>query len=150
MEVVKNTFTKLSCMSCGEEYSTETFSLCLKCDGILTASYHIDHPIDLNKSKNSIWKFREYLPPIKSQNIVSMGEGWTPLINADEFAEMAGLSKSRLVCKMESQNPTGSFKDRPASLSVSLANVLCQDRWDSDIEIARLREEQDKTSEKCR
>ena len=108
-------------MSCREEYPTQTFSLCLKCNGILTGSYRIDHRIDLNKRENSIWKFREYLPPVRSQNIVSMGEGWTPLINADGFADMAGLSKGRLVCKMESQNPTGSFKDRPASLSVSLA-----------------------------
>ncbi len=52
-------------------------------------------------------------------HFVTLGEGDTPLMALPHLARRLGLA--RLSAKMESQNPTGSYKDRVAALSVSLA-----------------------------
>ena len=59
------------------------------------------------------------MPPIEDENVVSMGEGFTPLIQAERYG--ASIGSDNLWCKMEGQNPSGSFKDRAASLGLSLA-----------------------------
>ena len=66
-----------------------------------------------------MWDFADFLPPIQEKNIVSLEEGWTPYVDAPTFARRVG---SRSVwCKIEGCNPAGSFKDRAASLGLSLA-----------------------------
>ncbi len=67
----------------------------------------------------SQWKYFDLLPPTKKENIVSLGEGATPLIRAERLAEELGLKK--LWLKDETRNPTASFKDRSMSVSVSVA-----------------------------
>jgi len=66
-----------------------------------------------------MWEFSEFLPPVKGENIVTLGEGWTPYVVAPNHAKRVGLKE--VWCKIEGCNPTGSFKDRAASLGVSLA-----------------------------
>lgn len=117
-EQENNLFLGLRCISCRNPYPSDTHTVCGKCGAILTGEYRLEEPISLEKG-GSMWQFRQYLPPLEGSNIVSMGEGWTPLISADNYARKTGLGS--LICKMEGQNPSGSFKDRPASLSVSLA-----------------------------
>ncbi|HKW04340.1 MAG TPA: pyridoxal-phosphate dependent enzyme, partial [Nitrososphaerales archaeon] len=68
---------------------------------------------------SSIWHFRDFFPPVKDSNIVSMGEGFTPLVKATRYGRSIGIKN--LLCKLEGQNPSGSFKDRLASLGLSLA-----------------------------
>ena len=65
------------------------------------------------------WKYRDLLPPKDERNIVTLGEGATPLLRADRLAEALGMRKIWL--KDETRNPTGSFKDRGMSVSVSVA-----------------------------
>jgi threonine synthase len=65
-----------------------------------------------------MWRYRELLPLRDPANLVSMGEGGTPLIKAVNVAAMLGLKN--LYIKDERQGPTGSFKDRQASLAVSV------------------------------
>jgi threonine synthase len=122
LQILENKFVELQCIVCNKSYPPDTHSKCTACGGILSAQYHLDRPIDFSR-KESIWQFRDYLPPVDPKNIVSMGEGWTPLIRLDNYAKKIGLagSSSNLLCKVEGQNPSGSFKDRAASLSVSLA-----------------------------
>jgi len=55
-------------------------------------------------------------------NIVSLGEGWTPLLQAERLGEQLGIA--RLYIKDESQNPTQSFKARGMSAAVSMAKEL--------------------------
>jgi threonine synthase len=64
-----------------------------------------------------IWRFRELLPINDHHPIISMGEGGTPLIKATNLGTMLGIPQ--LFIKDERQNPTGSFKDRQASITVS-------------------------------
>jgi threonine synthase len=64
-----------------------------------------------------MWRFRELLPLRDDANIVSLGEGMTPLIRSDNLGAMLGLKN--LYIKDERQGPTASFKDRQASLAIS-------------------------------
>jgi threonine synthase len=67
----------------------------------------------------SMWRYAELLPVSNPTSIVSLGEGWTPLIRM-RAAERA-LGVRRLWVKREEQNPTGSFKARGMSVALSVA-----------------------------
>ena len=62
------------------------------------------------------------LPVEDDKNIVSLGEGWTPLLPARTLAAKLGLND--LYIKDESQNPTQSFKARGMTTAVSMAKEL--------------------------
>jgi len=64
-----------------------------------------------------MWRYGDVLPLASSDERVTIGEGWTPLIEAPRTA--ATLGCSRLLVKDEGQNPTGTFKDRSASYAIS-------------------------------
>jgi len=70
----------------------------------------------------TLWRYRELLPLQDDANLVSLGEGFTPVLDARTLAQQLGLQ--RLWIKDEAQNPTGSFKDRGLSLAVSRAKEL--------------------------
>jgi threonine synthase len=63
-------------------------------------------------------RFRERLPVGEQTPIVSLGEGSTPLVRAPRISERLGVE---VWLKLESANPTGSFKDRGMTLAVSKA-----------------------------
>ena len=63
-----------------------------------------------------IWRWKTLLPPMAPENRLSLGEGSTSLLPVR--AENRG---PRLYIKNETSNPTWSWKDRPNSVSVSMA-----------------------------
>ena len=65
-------------------------------------------------------KYRKYLPVSESTPIVTLNEGNTPLIKADNLAKKIGL-ECNLYLKFEGCNPTGSFKDRGMTMAVTKA-----------------------------
>lgn len=65
-------------------------------------------------------KYRKYLPVTDSTPIVTLNEGNTPLIKADNLAKKIGL-ECNLYLKFEGCNPTGSFKDRGMTMAVTKA-----------------------------
>lgn len=67
---------------------------------------------------NSIWRYHELLPLRDPANRISMGEGGTPLVKPRNISSMLGLRN--LYVKDERQGPTGSFKDRQASVAISV------------------------------
>lgn len=71
----------------------------------------------LSERGASLWRYRELLPILHDQNIVTLGEGWTPLIRAQNLGLMLG--HDHIYIKDERQGPTGSFKDRQAAVAVS-------------------------------
>ena len=77
---------------------------------------------DLAGRAASLWRYRELLPLQKDANRVSLGEGFTPLLEAKKLGGELGLG--RLWIKDEAQNPTGSFKDRGLSLAISRSKEL--------------------------
>jgi threonine synthase len=70
----------------------------------------------------TLWRYRELLPLPTEVEPVSLGEGWTPLIECPRLATEFGLQ--RLLVKDESQLPSGSFKSRGMSVAVSMAKWL--------------------------
>ena len=67
-----------------------------------------------------IRKYRDFLPVGEERWIVSLNEGWTPLIRARRLREVLGRDVD-IYLKFEGLNPTGSFKDRGMTVAVSKA-----------------------------
>jgi len=77
---------------------------------------------DLLARAPSMWRYRELLPVDSDANVVSLGEGMSPLLKADRLGAALGLTN--LWIKDESQLPTGSFKSRGLAMAVSRAKEL--------------------------
>jgi threonine synthase len=71
------------------------------------------------EDRSGVWRFREFLPAFQVEQIVSLGEGNTPLISGYKSAAYAGLE--RLQFKHLGWNPTGSFKDLGMTVGVTEA-----------------------------
>ena len=65
-------------------------------------------------------KYKKYLPVTESTPIVTLNEGNTPLIKADNLAKKIGI-EANVYLKFEGCNPTGSFKDRGMTMAVTKA-----------------------------
>jgi len=72
--------------------------------------------------RSDLWRYREVLPVRREDNIMSLGEGWTPLHHAKNLGGALGMTA--LYVKDESVNPTQSFKARGMSVAVSMAREL--------------------------
>jgi threonine synthase len=72
---------------------------------------------DFKRRIDSMWRYFEFLPVLDEANVISLGEGWTPLIKLKKFGDLLGLKN--LFLKDESFNPTLSFKARGMSCAVS-------------------------------
>lgn len=66
-----------------------------------------------------VWRFRAFLPEVPRDDLVTLGEGGTPLLPAERLGKELGMAK--LLIKDESRNPTGSFIDRGSTVLMSLA-----------------------------
>jgi len=66
----------------------------------------------------TLWRYWDVLPLKDEANILTMGEGGTPLLHATNLGLMLG--RPNIYVKDERQGPTGSFKDRQASLAISV------------------------------
>jgi threonine synthase len=73
---------------------------------------------ELPTRERNIWRYWEVLPLVDHQHIVSIGEGWTPLLRTENLGSMLG--HANVFIKDERQGPTASFKDRQASLAISV------------------------------
>ena len=74
----------------------------------------------------TMWRYRELLPVEDDANIVTLGEGVTPLLPCKRLGDVLGLNN--LWVKDESQLPTGSFKARGLAMAVSKAKELGVER----------------------
>jgi len=70
----------------------------------------------------SLWRYRELLPVEDEADIVTLGEGLTPLLPAPRLG--ARLGHPRLLVKDEGQLPTGSFKSRGQAVAITMAKAL--------------------------
>ena len=79
-------------------------------------------PADVAGRRADLWRYEDVLPVRDRACQISLGEGWTPLLEAPRLAARMGVG--RVWMKDEGQNPTGSFKDRGLCLAVSRAKEL--------------------------
>ena len=120
--------THLECSRCGATYESEQLVNLCRCGGPLLVRYDLDKikahltQEDLASRQPDLWRYRELLPVRESGNIISLGEGMTPLVKLEQLG--AELSLSRLYMKDEGLLPTGSFKTRGAAVGVSRAKEL--------------------------
>lgn len=121
------------CRACKAKFGMERpLPACPNCNnGWLDAEYELTHPQknghlaqrgqnwlqNLDKRGASLWRYRELLPIQHDENIVTLGEGWTPLLKAHNLGLMLG--HPNIYIKDERQGPTGSFKDRQAAIAIS-------------------------------
>lgn len=95
------------------------------CGGTLLVEYDLDWvkhewaKEKLRDRETTMWRYKELLPVSDDKHIVSLGEGWTPLIRMEVMEKQLGLKA--LWVKREEQNPTGSFKSRGFSAALSIA-----------------------------
>jgi len=78
---------------------------------------------DLKNRAPDFWRYRELLPVRHTENIISLGETMTPLIEAPATMTLAG-GTGRLIIKDEGRLPTGSFKARGLCMAVCMAKEL--------------------------
>src|SRR6195256_2030284 len=119
----------LECSFCHREYEPRRLhNVCTECSKPLLVRYDLKRIAkfmtrqSLFARRADIWRYRELLPVRREDNIVTLGEGWTPLVHAKTLGESLGLSE--LYVKDESLNPTQSFKARGMSVAVSMAKEL--------------------------
>lgn len=118
----------LECPRCHRQFDArERHQLC-DCGSPLLARYDLAlaanrlRKSDLPHRPPTLWRYQELLPVQDASNIVTLGEGMTPLLPLPNAGQAAGLA--RLFLKDEGVLPTGSFKARGAAVGVSRAKEL--------------------------
>lgn len=79
-------------------------------------------PEEVLAPRCDLWRYQEFLPVREPGARVSLGEGWTPLVEAPALARSLDIGAA--LVKNEGVNPTGSFKDRGMAVAVSRAAEL--------------------------
>jgi len=111
------------CVGCGATYESDVRShVCSRCSNLLELVK--DAPVSKielfgEAGQPGIWRFRKALPLEDDAKAVSLSEGGTPLVQVSRIAAKVRLR--RLYVKNEGQNPSGSFKDRGMTVSVTRA-----------------------------
>lgn len=119
----------LSCSKCGKIFSKdEVLTFCPDCQATLLSNYDLNavraevDRDEITSRPRGMWRWHEMLPVQDMENIVSLGEGDTPLLGAPRIGSQLGLAN--LFVKEESNNPTGSFKARGLSAAISKAKEV--------------------------
>ena len=114
----------LQCSGCGATRGAEGLpGVCEKCGSPLLVRYErapTEHvKAELASRSWTMWRYREWLPLTDGEHPVTLGEGGTPLLEAQRLGARYGFG--RLLVKDESVNPTGSFKARGLAAAVTRA-----------------------------
>jgi threonine synthase len=120
--------THLECPHCGRHYSADVVrTVCedVTCLSSLFARYDLSKGLskDIFKGRPAtMWRYKEVLPVIHEHHIITLGEGFTPILPLTNLKHLAG--DNEVLWKDESGNPTGSFKARGIGAAVSKAKEL--------------------------
>jgi threonine synthase len=71
-------------------------------------------PDKIRTGNYSLWRYEQFFPYAQERKIITLSEGWTPLVKLSD----------NVYVKLESANPTGSFKDRGSTILVSALHEL--------------------------
>jgi threonine synthase len=126
---MKSYLKHLECTYCGLIHSAhEPNRLCISCGKVLYPRYDIEKArLEVSKESfkerdSNMWRYFEMMPILNPQNVVTLGEGFTPILPAYRLSE--ALECQDIVIKDEGVNPTASFKARGLSAAVSKAKEL--------------------------
>ena len=111
----------LRCRVCEDVTGPEPLDACRRCDGPTDVTYDweqigrvVSHA-GIAAGPPSLWRYEALLPTAAE---VGLQAGWTPLERVDSLSDLLGID---LLLKLEGENPTGSYKDRIATLAVAAA-----------------------------
>ncbi len=114
---------------CGEILAAQkVWNLCPKCSKPLLARYDLEaaketvNPGIISRREPNMWRYKELMPVSDPTNILTLGEGFTPLLHARRLGKELGFAN--LYIKDEGLNPTGSFKARGLCMAISRAKEL--------------------------
>jgi threonine synthase len=119
----------LECSRCAATFAPgELYTLCRRCQSPLLVRYHLRQikrhikKTSLGDRPRDMWRYMEVMPVDHEEDIVTLGEGFTPLLHLRRLGRELQLRK--LYLKDESLNPTASFKARGLSAAVSMARKV--------------------------
>src|SRR3954469_5608605 len=119
--------THLECSICKSRYASDALNNLCTCGGPLLVRYDLDGirsrwlRRDVSTGPSTMWRYAPVLPA-SAASIVTLGEGWTPLIQTKRLGSRIG--SDALWVKDEGLNPTASFKARGLSCAVSMCVEL--------------------------
>ena len=128
MEEFPTFVTHLECSYTGKTYSADQLHGLSDAGKPLLVRYDLDalgkaiNKQDLIARLPEFWRYREFLPVRKSENVVRLGELMTPLLPANKMQQQLGCGE--ILIKDEGRLPTGSFKARGLALAVAMAKEL--------------------------
>lgn len=132
MEEYPTFVTHLECSYTGKHYPADQLHGLSEAGKPLLVRYDLDalgaaiKKEDLISRLPEFWRYREFLPVRKSENVVRLGELMTPLLPANKI--QAQLGSGEILIKDEGRLPTGSFKARGLALAVAMAKELGVER----------------------
>ncbi|MGC8503108.1 MAG: threonine synthase [Desulfurella sp.] len=108
----------LLCNKCGKKYSMNESVWQCECSGLLDIDFKaILNFNEIKRRPPTMWRYREAIPIENDINIVSFNEGFTPIVDYS-------TSSGNVLLKLDYFFPTGSYKDRGASVLISKANEI--------------------------
>src|SRR5450631_2675510 len=119
--------THLECSLCGVKYDAAAPANLCTCGGPLLVRYdlavirHRWPRREVAGGPANMWRYAPVLPPAEA-NVVSLGEGWTPLVRTRRLG--ARIGAEQLWVKDEGLNPTASFKARGMTTAITMAHEL--------------------------
>ncbi len=128
MEHYPTFVTHLECSYTGKTYPADQLHGLSEAGKPLLVRYDLEalgkaiNKEDLNRRLPEFWRYREFLPVRKSENVVRLGELMTPLLPANKMQQQLGCGE--ILIKDEGRLPTGSFKARGLALAVAMAKEL--------------------------
>ena len=121
--------THLECSACQQHWdASQLLNTCPDCQAPLLARYDLEtarsglHREDFTARPRGMQRWHELLPVQTAENVVTLGEGDTPLLHLPALGAELGLRN--LTLKDESLNPTGTFKARGQATAISRAKEL--------------------------
>lgn len=109
---------EIKCSVCNKLSSNLLAFKCPSCGHPLEVQLDFNFEPDKIRTGNySVWRYEQFFPYAQEKKIVTLSEGWTPLVKLSDNAYV----------KLESANPTGSFKDRGSTVLVSALHDLIEE-----------------------
>ncbi len=122
------TLSHLECSMCSKRHEAGLAHNLCECGGPLLVRYDLEKARQnwsrewLMRAPATMWRYAPVLPVAKPENIITLGEGFTPLVRTKRLGDRLGARN--LWVKDEGINPTGSFKARGLSCAVSMCAEL--------------------------
>jgi len=108
---------EVKCSACGQPSPNLLDFKCPHCNQPLNVQLRLNFEVgEIQKSSYNVWRYARFFPYVKKTEIITLGEGWTPLVNFS----------GSVYFKLENLNPTGSFKDRGSTALVSSLHKLLE------------------------